>query len=157
MVSLVYELRENDINGAVIEKVEFAKPFKFIYGTGKLLQSFESAIDNLSPGDKFQFTLAPAKAYGEKKEELIIDVPKSIFEIDGKIDENICRVGNEIPMTGGSGEEFYGTISEIKENSVTMDFNHPMAGVGLCFTGSILEVREPSDEELEEAYGSFPQ
>jgi len=152
MVSLIYELRETDSNGRIIESVDTDNPFQFIYGTGRLLPSFESALSELSEGDNFNFTLKSADAYGDRREDLIVDIPISAFEIDGKIDENICRIGNEVPMTNGSGKQFFGTINNITDETVKMDFNHPMAGVDLFFTGTVLDVREPTAEELEAAY-----
>jgi len=148
MVSLVYELRENDLNGRVIEKIEDTSPMKFLFGTGRLLPSFESNLESLNQGDDFKFGLNSTDAYGEKREEMIIDVPISIFETDGKVDENICVIGNEVPMMDSSGNPLYGTINEISDTFVKMDFNHPMAGINLYFTGKILEVREPSAEEV---------
>jgi FKBP-type peptidyl-prolyl cis-trans isomerase SlyD len=148
MVSLIYELRETNSNGKVLEELKDSKPLKFVFGTGKLLPAFEANILTLKSGDSFMFNLSADKAYGERREEMIIDVPISVFENDGKVDENICRVGNEVPMVDGSGNPFYGIINEISSDIVKMDFNHPMAGVDLHFSGKILEVREPSQEEL---------
>lgn len=148
MVSLVYELRENDINGRVIEKIEDTNPMRFLYGSGRLLPSFESNLAALNQGDNFNFGLSSANAYGEKREEMIIDVPISVFETDGKIDESICAVGKEVPMMDSSGNPLYGTVNEVSDTFVKMDFNHPMAGVNLYFSGKILEVREPSEEEI---------
>jgi FKBP-type peptidyl-prolyl cis-trans isomerase SlyD len=148
MVSLVYELRENDKNGKVIEKIEDTSPMKFLFGSGRLLPSFESNLDSLKQGDSFNFGLGSADAYGEKREEMIIDVPISVFEVDGKVDKNICVVGNEVPMMDSSGNPLYGIINEVSDTFVKMDFNHPMAGVNLYFSGKILEVREPSEEEI---------
>ncbi len=149
-VSLIYELRESDRNGRLIEKVEDANPFDFIYGTGRLLPSFEEALIGLSEGDDFEFTLKSKDAYGERRDDLIIDIPLSVFEIDGKIDENICRVGNEVPMTNGSGQQFFGVINEINNETVKMDFNHPMAGVDLHFAGKVVNVNIPDAAELNE-------
>jgi FKBP-type peptidyl-prolyl cis-trans isomerase SlyD len=148
MVSMIYELREKNSEGRVLEKLVENKPLKFIFGTGKLLPAFESNILSLGSGDTFRFDLSAEKAYGERREEMIIDIPLSVFENEGKVSENICRVGNEVPMVDGSGNSFSGIINEISSDFVKMDFNHPMAGVDLYFTGKILEVREATSEEL---------
>jgi FKBP-type peptidyl-prolyl cis-trans isomerase SlyD len=148
MVSIIYELRETNISGSILEELQESKPLKFIFGTGKLLPAFEANLVSLGAGDSFKFNLSSDKAYGERREEMVIDVPLSVFENEGKVDENVCRVGNEVPMVDGSGNPFYGTITEIGEEIVKMDFNHPMAGVDLYFSGRVLEVREPTEEEL---------
>jgi FKBP-type peptidyl-prolyl cis-trans isomerase SlyD len=150
LVSVIYELREGSDNGRVIETVEESRPLSFIFGTGRLLPSFESNLESLSKGDKFGFLLNAIDAYGERREEMIINVPISVFETEGKVDENVCFVGNIVPMMDTQGNPLEGTISEITDTSVRMDFNHPMAGADLWFTGSVLEVREPSADELAE-------
>jgi FKBP-type peptidyl-prolyl cis-trans isomerase SlyD len=154
MVSLVYELREGTTEGTVIEKLDESRPLSFIFGSGKLLPAFESNIENLSQGDKFAFTLNAGDAYGERREDMIIDIPSSVFMHDGKIDENICSVGNSVPMMDSSGNRLDGVILEINSDSVKMDFNHPMAGADLCFSGTVHEVRIPTPDELHPSHGS---
>jgi FKBP-type peptidyl-prolyl cis-trans isomerase SlyD len=148
MVSLIYELRECDSTGRVIETLDENRPLKFIFGTGRLLPVFESNISALVKGDIFRFTLDSDKAYGEKREEMIVDVPVAVFETDGKLNEDICRVGNEVPMMDTNGNPLNGIINEITDTYVKMDFNHPMAGLDLFFSGKIVDVREATEAEL---------
>jgi FKBP-type peptidyl-prolyl cis-trans isomerase SlyD len=148
MVSLVYELRENDSNGRIIEALDESRPLTFMYGTGRLLPVFESNIGLLKTGDNFRFTLNSEMAYGDKREEMIINIPVGVFETNGKINEDICRVGNEVPMTDSDGNPLTGIINEITDTYVRMDFNHPMAGLDLFFSGKIVEVREATEREL---------
>jgi FKBP-type peptidyl-prolyl cis-trans isomerase SlyD len=148
MVSLIYELRETNTGGKILEEIKENKPLKFLYGTGRLLPAFEANLLSLKSGDGFSFNLSSEHAYGERREEMIIDVPVSVFENNGKIDENVCTVGNVVPMMDGSGNQLNGIIYEISDSFVKMDFNHPMAGVELFFSGRILEVREPTHDEL---------
>jgi FKBP-type peptidyl-prolyl cis-trans isomerase SlyD len=147
MVSLIYELRENDSNGRIIEELDESRPLTFIYGTGRLLPVFESNIGLLKTGDNFRFTLNSEMAYGDKREEMIINIPVGVFETNGKINEDICRVGNEVPMTDSDGNPLNGIINEITDTYVRMDFNHPMAGLDLFFSGKIVEVREATERE----------
>ncbi len=148
MVSLVYELREGNQEGKVLEALDDKRPLKFIYGTGRLLPVFEDNLDSLNNGDDFRFTLKAEEAYGERREEMIVDVPISVFETDGKLNEDICRIGNEVPMMDTEGNPLNGTICEISDSFVKMDFNHPMAGLDLYFTGTIVEVRDATEFEL---------
>lgn len=148
MVSVFYELREANTEGRVLEVLQENKPLSFVFGTGRLLPAFEANLLYLSSGDNFSFNLSAEQAYGERREEMVIDVPISVFENEGKVDENICRVGNEVPLVDGSGNPLYGVINEIREDFVKMDFNHPMAGIELFFSGKILEVREATTTEL---------
>jgi len=148
MVSLVYELRENNSEGRIIESLDDNKPLTFIYGSGRLLPVFESNISSLKKGDNFRFALNSEMAYGEKREEMIVDVPISVFETDGKLNEDICQVGNEVPMMDTEGNPLNGVINEITDTYVRMDFNHPMAGLDLYFSGKIVDIREATLEEL---------
>ncbi len=148
MVSLVYELRERDSDGRIIETLDEHRPLTFVYGTGRLLPFFESNIGDLDRGDDFTFTLKSDMAYGGRREDMIVDVPVSIFETDGKLNEDICRVGNEVPMMDTEGNPINGVINEITDTYVKMDFNHPMAGLDLFFAGRIVDVRDATDSEL---------
>lgn len=148
VVSLIYELREGNEEGRVIETLEENRPLTFVYGTGRLLPQFESNIDSLSTGDSFRFRLESEMAYGERREEMIVDLPHSIFETDGKLNEDICVVGNQVPMMDQEGNPLTGVINEITDTYIRMDFNHPMAGVDLFFTGKVVEVRDATDHEL---------
>jgi FKBP-type peptidyl-prolyl cis-trans isomerase SlyD len=112
------------------------------------LPEFENNIDMLSSGDPFSFSLSSENAYGDRREEMIVNVPLSVFETDGKLNEDICRIGNEVPMMDGDGNQLNGIINEITEEHVRMDFNHPMAGVDLFFTGKVVDVREATEQEL---------
>ena len=154
MVSLIYELRENDPNGRIIETLNETKPLKFIYGTGRLLPAFESNVSLLKTGDLFRFTLNSEMAYGDKREEMVINVPVTVFETDGKINEDICRVGNEVPMSDSEGNPLTGIINEITDTYVKMDFNHPIAGINLFFSGKIVDVREATENELDATMSS---
>jgi FKBP-type peptidyl-prolyl cis-trans isomerase SlyD len=149
MVSLIYELREGDSEGRVLETLDEKRPLTFIYGTGRLLPFFENNIDALGNGDAFKFTLKAEDAYGERREDMIIDVPISVFETDGKVNNDICKIGNEVPMMDSEGNPLNGVICDITDSAVKMDFNHPMAGINLCFAGKIIEVRDATDYELE--------
>jgi FKBP-type peptidyl-prolyl cis-trans isomerase SlyD len=149
MVSLIYELRESNEEGRIIESLDEIRPLKFIYGNGRLLPVFESNLDSLKAGDEFRFSLSSEEAYGGRREEMIVNVPVSVFQTeDGKLNEDICRVGNEVPMMDSEGNHLNGTVNEITDEYVRMDFNHPMAGVDLFFSGKVMEVRDATQQEL---------
>ncbi len=153
MVSLTYVLREGGSNGEIVEEVKSDSPLKFLYGAGQMLPHFESNIVNLSEGDRFEFLLDAEQAYGEKRDELIVDLPMSVFEVNGTVDHELIRIGNQVPMADGQGRRLIGTVVSLDESSVKMDFNHPMAGAGLFFSGEVLDVRDATDDELNEVNG----
>jgi FKBP-type peptidyl-prolyl cis-trans isomerase SlyD len=73
---------------------------------------------------------------------------KNIFEIDRKVDEDMLKVGNFIPMQNDQEHPLNWKVVEIKGENVIMDFNHPLAGKYLYFMGEIFEVREAGEEEM---------
>ena len=113
-----------------------------------MLKAFEDNIYGLSEGDSFKFSLTPDEAYGDYDETRIIDLPKSIFEVDGKIDHQMLFEGNTLPMMDSDGNRLTGSVVSITEDTVTMDFNHPLAGETMHFEGVIQGVRDASPEEI---------
>ena len=148
VVSIVYELRSGSQEGEVVEALTPENPLTFIFGTGGLLPKFEENLSGLTSGDNFEFLLNSEDAYGPVVESAVVHVPKNIFEVDGKVDENLLKVGNMVPMMDAEGRRMNGKILTIDAEAVQMDFNHPMAGNDLFFKGEVTEVREASEEEL---------
>lgn len=148
VVSLSYELRVNSKNGDVIESVDRNAPLTFLFGTGSLLPKFEDYLAGLKVGDSFDFNLQSGDAYGEFDENSIIKVPLQAFQIDGKVDYELVKIGNKIPMQDSDGHRLTGVVKSVDTDSVTMDFNHPLAGNHLFFKGEVTDVRQATDEEL---------
>ena len=90
VVALEYTLT---VNGEVIESVKAEKPLRFIFGAGTLLPKFEENVLEKSVGDAFEFRLEAEEAYGEVNKEMIVEIPKSAFEVDGKFDSEMIAVG----------------------------------------------------------------
>lgn len=145
VVSLTYQLT---VDGNVIETVTSERPMEFVFGAGYLLPKFEENVSGLKIGDKFSFELKSEDAYGPKNEDAIVELPKNIFEVNGEIDATLLTVGNQIPMMDGEGHRMMGTVVEVKDEVVVMDFNHMLAGADLNFAGEVVGVREASEEEL---------
>lgn len=152
VVGMTYILSKDDVNGELVQEVSKDKPFVVLFGVGALLPKFEENLEGLAVGDTFSFSLTSAEGYGEKIPDAVVDLDKKIFEVEGKIDEEFLKVGANIPMQNDQGHPLNGLVLEIGENSVKMDFNHPLAGQGLYFTGEVVEVREASAEELEHGH-----
>jgi FKBP-type peptidyl-prolyl cis-trans isomerase SlyD len=152
VVSLTYELRENDATGELIQKVEKDSPFVYLFGIGGLLPKFENSLAGLKKGNVFNFSLTPEEAYGNFDENAIIALPKSVFVVDGNIEDGLLTLGNQITMEDNHGNPMDGIVLEITENEVKMDFNHPLAGLNLHFSGEILDVREATEEEMQHGH-----
>ncbi len=147
-VSLVYTLHEDGKDGRVIETVEESAPLTFVFGAGRLLPAFEANLAGLEEGAAFDFNLSAADAYGEKREEMVISLPRNIFEDEGVLRSEICYVGNTVPMMDSQGNRMNGMVVEIGDAFVKMDFNHPLAGTDLHFSGRVVGIREATPEEL---------
>ncbi len=148
VVSIVYELRAGSGKGEVVETLTEENPLTFLFGSGGLLPKFEENLDGLSSGDTFEFLLKSEDAYGPVMENAIVHVPKTVFEIDGRIDEELMKVGNTVPMMDAEGRRLNGKVIGIEKEAVKMDFNHPMAGTDLHFRGQVTGIRSASEEEL---------
>ena len=148
-VSVIYDLNVGDENEReLMESATVEQPLQFIFDTGTMLPAFEKNIKELEIGNKFQFSLSPEDAYGEYIEENMVELPKNIFEVNGKFDEEYIKEGVTLPMMSSTGERMNGSVIEVKENVVVMDFNHPLAGETLHFSGEIIDVHEPTIEEI---------
>jgi len=153
MVSLTYDLHYDDAEGEMIEQATSEKPLSFVFGAGLMLPKFESYLEGLQAGNPFEISLQDVDAYGELDENAIVDLPKHIFFIDGEFDAEMIAEGNTVPMMSTSGQKLNGLVLEITDDTVKMDFNHPLAGESLFFRGDILEVREATDEEIAATLG----
>lgn len=157
VVTLVYKLQENDEQGTVVEQVQEDKPFVFLYGSGHMLPKFEENLEGLSQDDSFNFKIGKDDAYGDFQDNAVVEVPKKIFEVDGELREDLLQVGQVIPMEDKEGNQLTGIVKEVQDEQVIMDFNHPMAGKDLYFTGKVLEVRDATQEELDHGHAHNPE
>ena len=148
-VSLRYDLNvgEGD-ERELMEQATVEQPLSFMFGMGMMLEAFEKNIYGLGAGEKFSFTLNPEEAYGEYHEDRVVELPKNIFEVDGKFDSERVSEGQMLPMMDTEGNRLTGSVLEVNDNEVLMDFNHPLAGETLHFEGEVLDVHEPTAEEI---------
>ena len=152
VIALTYELREGGPEGDVMEAVKEDQPIEFLFGIGRLNQSFENNVKDLGEGDSFDFIIKADKAYGPVNDKAVVDLPKSIFVIDGKLADDLLVEGNIINMEDKEGNPHRGKVLDIGEEKVKMDFNHPLAGMDLHFQGKVIKKREPTEEELKQGF-----
>ncbi len=147
VVAVSYELQ---VEGALADKASPDAPLRYIHGTGMLLPRFEAALEGKEPGDPFAFTLSPEDGYGPYNPAGLVKLPLAAFTVDGKVMTEFLVVGRTLPMLNGSGQVVQGTVKSVGADFVEMDFNHPMAGKTLNFSGRIEEVRPATEKELRE-------
>lgn len=142
-VAVVTYLLKGD-DGLVIQEANAENPFAFIHGIGQVLPAFDDALRGKVEGDAYEFRLTPAEGYGEYDETRIEDLDPQIF---AEAPAEYIVLGATLPMEF-NGHTVFGTITEIRSDAVVMDFNHPLAGKSLHFSGKVLQVRDASAEEL---------
>jgi FKBP-type peptidyl-prolyl cis-trans isomerase SlyD len=150
-VSAEYELFvDGELEGEqeLMEKATAQEPLKFIYGVGMMLPKFEENLFGLQAGDAFDFTIQNEDAYGEYDDDSVLDLERAIFEIDGKLDEEMIFEGNIVPLMDNEGNKVNAQVVTITDTHVTVDLNHPLAGENLHFKGNVLEVHEATENEL---------
>ncbi len=147
VVALTYELI---VDGKIADKADETRPLDYIHGNHMLLAKFEEYLEGLTEGDPFAFTLSPEEGYGVYDEKRVIMLPKEAFMIEGVLHEELMEVGRTLPMMGADGSVVYAVVKEVTPEGVAMDFNAPMAGKTLNFTGKIVSVRDATEKELRE-------
>ena len=135
-----------------IETADATRPLTFLNGVGMMIPGFEKGLEGKKTGDSFSFVIEAADAYGDSDETAIIKLPIEIFKVEDKIDFDVLKVGNILPMNDNQGNTMNGKVVGYDDTMVTMDFNHPLSGHQLHFTGEILEVRDASPEEIEHGH-----
>ncbi|RKX75667.1 MAG: peptidylprolyl isomerase [Spirochaetes bacterium] len=138
---LHYEGRLRD--GTVFDSTEGDEPREFLIGAGLFIPGFEDGVKGLKPGDKKEIEIKAEDAYGSYMEEAVQEVPRESFPEDTEIEVGMqftaSTPGGFLPVK----------VVEVKENSVVVDFNHPLAGEDLIFEVEVVDVRKPTEDELE--------
>jgi len=152
VVVLHYKLQEDNIEGPLVESTFESEPLKFIYGIGQMIPAFEENLEQKAEGDEFGFSIPAADAYGLHDENAIANIPIKEFEVEGKVEPESIELGRSLGLRDAEGNTYQGVIVEANEESVKVDFNHPMAGTNLHFTGKIVTVRDATESELDHGH-----
>ena len=147
-----YTLREGDAAGQLIESTEGGEPLGYIHGVGMMIPLFEQNLMGKKAGDEFAFGIVATDAYGEYDDEALAEIPKEAFNLEGVNPDDVFVEGEVLPLQDENGQAMQGIIVEVAETTVKIDFNHPMAGVNLYFTGHVDTVRDATAEELEHGH-----
>ena len=135
-VQLEYTLADD--SGKVLDSNKGVEPLTFTQGRQEIIAGLEQALDGMRAGEEKKVTLKPAEAYGEVDPAAITEVPKEQIPADA------LKVGTELVAQNQSGERRTVRIKEIKEDSVIIDLNHPLAGKTLVFNVKVLGVEPPA-------------
>lgn len=144
VVMLSYTLKDD--GGKELDKSSPDKPFAYLHGNSQIVPGLENALDGLAIGDKKQVTVSPKEGYGEFVPGLKMEVDRSNFPKDVELQPGM-QFSAEM---GGNNQMFI--VTDIKEDKVAVDGNHPLAGQTLHFDVEVVEVREATKEELEHGH-----
>ncbi|MFT4675507.1 MAG: FKBP-type peptidyl-prolyl cis-trans isomerase SlyD [Reinekea sp.] len=144
VVTLQYNVQDSD--GTLIDSSEANDPLVYLHGGHNIISGLESALLGKASGDEFDVVIEPLNAYGEHDEALVQVVPKSAFEGVEQIEPGMVFTAD----TPNGPMQL--TVTAMDGDDITIDPNHPLAGKTLHFTGSITEVRDATEEELEHGH-----
>ena len=152
VVSVNYRLTvssDGSIQEELVEETNAEQPFVFLFGVGGLLEEFENNLRGLKSGDVFDFVIKSENGYGINNDENVVRIPMAAFVADGEeLDTEMVSPGNFLPMVDDRGNQMQGLVLEVTEEHIVMDFNHPLAGKDLHFSGTVNDIRSASAEEL---------
>ncbi|MCC5963807.1 MAG: peptidylprolyl isomerase [Rhodobacteraceae bacterium] len=123
-------------DGSVFDSSEGREPLEFELGSGTIIPGLDSAIDGMAEGEQKTVTIPSAEAYGEYQPQACQDVPREQFPDDIPLEP-----GTRLQMQTPEGRAIPVTITEVKQEAVTLDANHPLAGQDLTFAVEIVSVR----------------
>lgn len=148
VVSIHYTLTNED--GQVLDSSENQEPLAYIHGHGNIIPGLENALAGLRKGEKLKVTVAPADGYGERDESMVQAVPRSAFQ---GVDD--ITPGMQFQAQSPEGIQLV-TVVSVSGDEVTLDGNHPMAGITLIFDVEITDVRDATAEELDHGHVHGP-
>ncbi|MBI9050501.1 MAG: peptidylprolyl isomerase [Anaerolineaceae bacterium] len=118
-------------------------PVTYLHGYNQIIPGFEKNVEGLLEGATKTFEVSPEEAYGFREEDATISMPLSEFP-----SEIPLEIGAELQMVNEDGDELPGWLTEISDDQITIDFNHPLADKSLRFDVEILSIREATQKEI---------
>jgi FKBP-type peptidyl-prolyl cis-trans isomerase SlyD len=140
VVSIDYTLTDEQNN--VIDSTSGQEPLDYLHGFENIIPGLEKALEGKSRGDHFAVNIPPAEAYGERDERLIAEIPLANFQ---GVDD--VKPGMQFHTDSSEGIRLV-TVTKVGDSTVTIDGNHPLAGMALNFDVTVTAIREASAEEL---------
>lgn len=148
-VTVIYKLHTIEANGekVFVEETTSENPLTYLHGVGMMIPKFETELTGLATGDKKEFVIEAAEAYGEVDPNAIAQLPLDMFEESG-----LPPVGAILPLSDNAGNQFRAIVLEVNDEAVVADLNHPMAGKTLIFEVEVVASRPATQEELDHGH-----
>jgi peptidylprolyl isomerase len=122
-------------DGTTFDSSEGREPLEFTVGSGQVIPGFDAAVSDLGVGDTTTVVIVAADAYGEHSEEGLQTFPRDAFPPDAD-----PQVGWAVELSAEDGQRVPATVAEVTDESITLDFNHPLAGQDLTFEITLVDV-----------------
>ena len=148
VITIDYTLKDD--NGTVLDSSTEGN-FAYLHGANNIIPGLENALSGKSAGDEVDVSVSPAEGYGEHNETMIQAVPRDMFDSEQEI-----QVGMQFHAESPEGEMIVVTVTDVEGDDVTVDGNHPLAGVNLNFGVKVIDIREASEEEIEHGHVHGP-
>ena len=149
IVSIDYTLTNPD--GQVLDSSEGKAPLNYLHGSGGIITGLENALEGKENGASLKVTIPPADAYGEKDDALVQQLPPDMFK---GVDD--VKPGMQFQAQGEGGQARIVTVIEVADDGITIDANHPLAGVTLSFDVTVRDIRDATTEEIEHGHAHGP-
>lgn len=148
VVTLNYTLKDDD--GNIIDQSHDAQ-FAYLHGAQNIIPGLENALTDKTKGDKVSVRIDPKDGYGERNDSMIQNVDRGMFDVEDEL-----QVGQQFHAQGPDGQMLTVTVAQIEGDEVTVDGNHPLAGVHLNFDVEVMDVRDASPEEVDHGHVHGP-
>jgi peptidylprolyl isomerase len=122
-------------DGTQFDSSDGRDPLEFSLGGGQVIPGFDTAVDGMAVGENKSVTIQPEEAYGERHEKLVQQVPRSSFPEDME-----PAVGMQLQSQSPDGQVMNLVVTEVEDDSITVDANHPLAGQALTFAVELVEI-----------------
>lgn len=122
-------------DGSVFDSSVQREPLGFTVGGGQMIQGFDAAVNGMAVGDKKTVTIPAAEAYGERRDDMLIDVPRTQVPADIK-----PEIGMQLTLQGGNGQPMPVIVIHVDDEKITLDANHHLAGKDLIFDIELVKI-----------------
>jgi peptidylprolyl isomerase len=126
-------------DGSIFDSSTGREPLEFEVGSGMVIAGFDEGVTGMAVGEKRTVTIPADQAYGAVQADMILDFPKTQFPPD-----MVPEIGMQLSMSNNEGQQFPVTIVEVKEDTVVLDANHPLAGKDLTFALELVDITPKS-------------
>ena len=148
VVTLNYTLK-NDQGETLDESQD--NSFVYLHGAGGIIPGLEGKLEGKSAGDTFSAHIEPEEGYGTRDDSMVQVVPREMFEADHPVEE-----GLQFHAESPEGDMLTVTVTKVEDDQITVDGNHPLAGIALNFDIKVADIREATAEEIEHGHAHGP-